>query len=342
MPSGTQSEIRQKSNLFSVRTDTEIARLERLLARQTGSEIEVSGLGLDMRSPRQIGFEYFRRCNDKRFESGGYLLSPGDDDYDDLRFEAGRDVDAALAEAAGTYRTTDLRVLKLLSDEGIPLPKELEGLIENGGWPEGLEKHRPFQVLCRLVEHADLEIARRRYRSWQAGSLQPIENQDFAQSHLPLPEPERAAQSAKTIADLTSAYFASKANLTKSSVDQFRVPFRALTEHFGEAFPLTSIDRESARTLVTFLPTIPSHATQHYKGLRLSVAAERWAAVNGQPANRWEEAEKSLRVIASAFQLAFHEGWIAANPWLGLHPLAPLKRNTKLLRRNTTHSRWRH
>lgn len=314
-------EAKQRANLFAVRTDAELKRLQARLEKGEEAPSDcLSALDLDLTRARQIALSYFHKRDQANLDTGAYFLSQDDPDYDELLEVANADFREALDEASGHKRTTDPRALELLVEHGV-LSRSKADQLNASGWPDELASHRAFQGFCRLLERADLELAKRRYRSWETGSLAIIDSSIFGRvtggeiSH----SSATSAGQGKTIADLKSAFLKQHVSkVTKSRAAQYRIPFRVLEERLGPNMALGSITRDDARNLAEFLPRIPPYATWHHKGHSLADAADRHEAATGAPANRSKEAKTLLQVITQAFDFAVNEQWLTSNPFRGI------------------------
>ncbi|MER9485076.1 site-specific integrase [Mesorhizobium sp. M0563] len=317
------AEIRRQGNLFALRTDGELQKFK-ALASTAGRPSEAENeLNLSLTNARQIALSYFLERHQANLLRGDYFALQDDPDFADLLSDAGEAASVALRVASGAEVTTDPKALELLVRHGIVSRSQADQLSPDR-WPSSLGRHKTFQLLCRLIERADLELANRRYLSLNLGTLAPIRDDFFANAESAPSQPLPASDMAitKTIADLKELFLGTKTEVTRSRSSQYRIPFRVLEEQIG-ALPLGDIDRDRCRELMDFLPKVPSHAAQHYPNLTLEKAAELFRVKTGAYADRHAEAQKHVAILKSAFDLAKQEGWIAKNPWDGIKVAMP-------------------
>ncbi|WAX97321.1 site-specific integrase [Aminobacter sp. NyZ550] len=338
-PGARPSEVRQQGNLFAVRTDAELHSLEAMLLRNGSKTGATDGISLTEMEARQVAVSYFIDRDEKNLLAGDYFANRDHPDFPDLLSDAADAAQMAQLQASGEYRTTTTRALRILADRGILSKAAYDGLATEK--LSALKEHRAFQLLCRLIERADVALTERRYHSVNLGSLAPISDQMFAAAdHLEVVSAKpTSALHRKTLADLNTLFHQTKADrVTQSRTAQYRIPFRALEEHFGAAFPVADIDRDGCRELIEFLPKIPSHVTQHYKKAKLAEAAELHKNKHGDYASRHKEADKHIQILRSAFDLALQERWIEINPWVGLKAPASGGQSKKHLAKASTYA----
>lgn len=330
------AEIRQQGSLFAVMTDAQLQTLEAKLASGVGRPSETeSELNLSVTNARQIAVSYFLERHQANLLRGDYFALKDDPDFPDLLSDAGEAASVALRVASGAEVTTDPKALELLVRHGI-VSRAQADRISPDRWPSSLRNHKAFQLLCRLMEHADLELANRRYRSLNLGTLAPIRDEFFAKAEGAPPQalPSRAIAPTKSIVDLKKLFLETKTGVTRSRSSQYRIPFRVLEEQIG-TLSLADIDREKCRELMNFFPKVPAHAAQHYPTASLKQAAELYRDKTGAYANRPTEAQKHVAILKSAFDLAAQEGWISNNPWDGLKVAVP--RTKKFVAKGNTY-----
>ena len=318
------SGLRQQGNLFAVQTDAKIAALRRKLTIGDAAQNDASFLLSDLQA-KQIAVTYFHDRDRANLADGSYVFPQTDPDYDEALSDAASEYEEAQRAVTGEYRPMPLLALKLLRENAL-ITQFLHDQIMAGKWPSGLRSHEGFQLLCRYLEYAELELAERKARSLNLGSLASISNELFREppTEFSLNRQGAAATPAKTVGNLAELFLETKrAAVSNSRWSQYRIPFRALEEQFGPDRPLDDLSREQCREFVKFLPTIPAYATQHYKSMTLGDAAEAFASRNGKPAYRTTEGQKHLQVLIAALDMAVDEGWINRNPFRGLRIAKP-------------------
>lgn len=317
------SAIKSAANLFAVATDAEIDRLRRLMKSDSNSRPTGTRLTLNDRQVETIARAYFAEHDRRNLISGLYVPPADATDLADLLSDASNEAEEALREHSGEFRTSPIRAVRVLQEQGIISDQLAHSLIKNG-WPYELESHQPFQYLCRLLEQADLSLAERKFASLNRGSLVEVNNAFFASAGHAFEPSNRGREGTKTVADLKTLFLKSKKDSTgRSRQEQFKLPFRFLEEQLGPDELLINVDRETARSLLSLLPRIPAHATKRYRALPLSEAADAFEQTYGKSAERYNEAEKHLRVLSAAFRLAVEDGIIASNPFQGLKVVVP-------------------
>ncbi|MBX3580269.1 MAG: site-specific integrase [Rhizobiaceae bacterium] len=314
----TASELKQKANQFAFKTDAELTRLG--VSRQQPQ----ASATLTAEAAQHFALIYFNSRHTDNLQGGAYFADPDEPGYTELLADAGDAVTWAIRAASGEVRMTQQRALRLLQEHGVLSrlkhdEDDRELLVRFAD----LRSDRSFQLLCRLMERADLVLAERRYEALWSGEL-PASRDELFGSPAPHKLGHTSAKPLKSIRDLKTLFMEQRgSSVTQSRQAQYKLPFRCLEEEWGSDFGLTSVTRELCREVVALLPTIPSHATQHYKNLTLRQAAERHELKVGCKAARFDEAQKHIQVFNSAFNLAVQEGWLDKNPWQGLSVAVP-------------------
>lgn len=314
-------DLKQQANLFAVKTDAALRQLK----LQAGHRPQTRSLSvLTDEEARHYAVAYYTARHNENVLRGDYFADPDEPGFTDLLSDAGDQWAWAIRAASGEMRMTEHRATKLLCDYGV-LPVSPGDEVELPSPPASLKSDRGFQLFCRMIERADLILAERRYDALQSGKLKPEQDELFgsaAASFRVHAAPELAK--AKTIDDLKVHFMHQRGgSVTLSRQAQYRLPFRYLEEELGGQFALNRLTRERCRNLLELLPTIPAHATQHYKGSTLLQAAELHEQKTGSKAARYDEAKKHAQVLNSAFELAVQEGWLDKNPWHGLAVVVP-------------------
>jgi len=196
--------------------------------------------------------------------------------------------------------------------------------------PDWLRSHDVFQVLCRKIEEADVEISQRCVNALETGQAPSITNQFFAAMVLPNAQPKPHKQHRTTLKQLTDAFVAAKTEegLGKSRLDQYRIPIRLLHEVFGETAELSTVDVERCDEIVAMLHTIPANYTKTYPNCSIKDAVAADELATGQKADRRKAAVDSLQVLRAIFMLAKRRRWIDENPFAD-QKVMPLKRDRK-------------
>lgn len=319
------SEIKQQGNVFAVSTEAQLRRFRAARAGPSPVAQSPSDVVLSVTEAKQLAVTYFVEQNDENLIRGDYFSDRHDPDFPDILGDAEDAAIWAARAASGEHRKPSKRALTILLKHGFVSEAQFDELTK----PEhssALKNHRTFQLLCRLLERADVALAERRVGSLNLGFLAEISDRLFghAETAEPLVAKARPQAKTKTVADLKALFLSTKdGSVTRSRSAQYRIPFRALEESVGLGCELAKIGRDECRKLMEFLPRIPSHVTQHFKNATLMQAAELFREKTGSYADRHSEAQKHVAIIKAAFDLAQQEGWIDRNPWLGLRVSMP-------------------
>ena len=326
--------LKRQGNVFALFTESEIARLERQAVRSEPSRPSNPGSKfLTHELADEVAIRYFADEDRKRIERRDYLLSEDDPDLAELIDDAALEAQYALRAYKGEDTTAPFRALDILLSQGVLKVDDANSYRHGEQW-DVLNRDRAFRYLCRRIEQADLALAERRYASLQKGELAEVNDRFFRLSVLPgsgeLGSAASAPAKEKTVSDLSDLFLKTKeGEVSSSRFSQFSVPFRVLSEEFGSETPLQEIDRGKCRALVEWLPTIPAYLAQHYKGLPVKAAIESHKKRHGVYPQRFEEAQKTLQILNSVFQMAVDEGWLGSNPWVGLKIKVPAARRKK-------------
>lgn len=326
--------LKRQGSMFALFTESEIARLERQVVRPEGSMPSNPGSKfLSHELADEVAIRYFADEDRKRIERRDYLLSEDDPDLNELIDDAALEAQSALRAYKGEETTAPFRALDILLSQGVIKADDANSHKQGEKW-EVLNRDRAFRYLCRRIEQADLALAERRYASLQKGELVEVNDRFFRLSVLPgsgeLGSPTSAPVKEKTVSDLSDLFLRTKeGEVSSSRFSQFSVPFRILSEKFGPSTPLHEIDRAKCRSLVDWLPTVPAYLAQHHKGFSIDAAIERDKQKNRVSSQRFPEAQKTLQILNSVFQMAVDEGWLAINPWVGLRIKIPAEQRKK-------------
>ncbi|MEP9373856.1 hypothetical protein [Mesorhizobium sp. KR1-2] len=228
------AQVKQRAHLFAVQTDAELRRLKGLAQHSPIPTPESSpSLDLDDLRAQQVAVAYFRRRYEQMLEAGSLFLGRDESDYAVILAEAVEDRKAALASASGNHVDADPRALKLLVAHGVISETQCQSLMKDG-WPVSLSGHRDFQFLCRLIERADLELARLRLEALQRGAMPAINDSLFAGSFPHAGKARGTEWPSKSLGDLIDLFLdMKKGKVSRSRFRQYEIPVRALKEHFG-------------------------------------------------------------------------------------------------------------
>ncbi|RWD09711.1 MAG: site-specific integrase [Mesorhizobium sp.] len=332
----TAAEIKEQGNVFAVTTDAKLNAFKGALASGVSEPYEPDGLSLTPTQAQQIAIAYYADRHRRNLLRGDYVALKDEPSFPDLLSDAGEAFLVARRAFSGDEVRTDPKALELLVSQGILSREDADRISSPKGWPSALIGHKPFQLLCRLIERADLDLADRRYRSLNLGTLAPVRDHLFSEVQIhPIQTQVRSQANAKTITDLKTLFLSTKTGVTRSRSSQYRIPLRALEEFLGETHALSDISRDKCRELMNFFPKVPAHAAQHYPKATLEHAAEMFRDKTGAYANRPVEAQKHVAILKSAFDLAVQEDWISTNPWDGLKVTIP--RTKKFIAKGNTY-----
>ncbi len=319
----SNSEIKDKAALFAVRTGAEIERLDRLLDADKGSlddllpptEILSSDIELE-----QIAIAYFHKENRSRRSLEQYhWYGAQDDQYHEIENEIGNDIGIA-ARQLSTGRIENLSVgLDALCQAGV-VKLQTGSREEKFLWVNSLKVIPKFLTFCDLLAKAELELSHEKLASITGGSFcyspDPIFKKGHSQSIAkPAILSDPALNKISTIGELTDKFLAEqKENVSISRFDQYKVPVRVLCEFFSSDLSLSEITPQSLIPVVELLPKIPAWVSRHYPDKSLLDASNEYKQTNGDTANRYEEAKKTLQVIRQIFQFGVEEFLIINNP----------------------------
>lgn len=340
------TELRERANLFSWKTDNEIrrwrTRLRDLASHTQGSlnqPIETQ-LQLSDEVAEEIARTYFTQVERIRAMSRSYITPSDDVLRSELIEEAGLDyAHAARAaggqeyvDAAGNGTRTFATAWRLLAENGI-LPKHER----RKAYPQEVLAHESFQLLCRLVERANLELSARRYQALTDGHFPELRDDFFRLRQGPKVEhPRVEVPPKKTVEDLITAFEERKAQqVGNSRLYQYRLAFRALKEELGSDFPLAGVTRQHCQKLADLFVVLPPYATQHFEGHTLRSAAEAFYAKNGVYASRAKEAQKPLAILKAIFALAVQNDWVDKSPAARVEILLPARERKQYLERSS-------
>jgi len=183
--------------------------------------------------------------------------------------------------------------------------------------PAWLRDHQNFQTLCRLIEEAEVELARRHLEYLQTGVAPVVKNELFLSA-----PPERfsgkpvSAENSYRLGDLASAFEALKLDegVSTSRQSQYQIVLRSLREELGIDTALQDVTRKQCEDLLRLFLRIPSPATQHYPDLTLRASAEAYEKSKGRSAARYDAAQKNLAILKSIFEYAVELEWREDNP----------------------------
>lgn len=175
--------IKEHAHRFAFQTDGELRHLKALAQQQSSipTPESTSSLDLDDLRAQQIAVAYFRQRYERMLEDGSLFVDRDEPDYAVILAGAVEDRKAALASASGSQVDADPRALKLLVEHGVISEAQHQSLMKDGG-PVSLSGHRDFQLLYRLIERADVELARLRLEALQRGEMPAINDNLFTGS----------------------------------------------------------------------------------------------------------------------------------------------------------------
>ena len=183
--------------------------------------------------------------------------------------------DMAAIGGTGPYAEIDWRSLarKALEDDGI----SIDGTLDDAS----------LQSIADMLRRATLENAWRTERAI-SGSAFDARDSYFDSFHADSPLPT-AAKASKTVSDLCREYLAynedrvKSGRLARSTIPKIEMRCRILSDFFGSGKALAAITSEDAARMVDFLPTLPNHATERYKGTSLVTAADKEGQLKIKP-----------------------------------------------------------
>ncbi len=183
--------------------------------------------------------------------------------------------------------------------------------------PAWLRDHKNFQTLCRLIEEAEVELARRHLEYLQTGVAPAVKNELFLSPPSGnFPSKHQSVKNAYSLEDLASAFEKLKTDegVSSSRQSQYRIVLRSLREELGADLSLHDVTRHHCEDLLQLYLRIPSHATQHYPDMTLTASAEAYEDKKGQSAARYDAAQKNLAILKSIFDYAVELDWREDNP----------------------------
>lgn len=333
--SGSARELRELANLFAVKTDAEIKTLRnRIASKQTTASADPA-IATSFKTPfskidaKRLAFLYFREREEERLLSRTYSSGRGDAEK---IADAAADYSDALRAAAGedfpglppTSDQSEKTALSLLIDASFVDDRALERRSAGGRRgreqlvaPEWLRDQRNFQMLCRLIEDAEVELARRYLECLQTGIAPPVQNELFLSASSGRVSVDCGSdENSYSIGDLATAFEKLKTDegVSSSRQSQYRIVLRSLREELGADLALQDVTRQHCEDLLQLYLRIPSHATQHYPDMTLRAAAEAYEKSKGQSAARYDAAQKNLAILKSIFDYAVELDWREDNP----------------------------
>jgi integrase len=321
------AEVKQRASLFAVRTDAKLKEARAQAARTQPAQSAVDGApGFKVRpsvhNVEQIALAYFHERSRDQGDQIGRHPEFDSDEYRDAMEEAGLALREAELSAAGmsldpredrsSYYHRD--AVRLLTRYGY-LAERGEG--EAPALADPMVVTDPaFTELVKLIGKAEIELALRTYKARDTQQEPPVTDTFFSAMVLPGADPRPSAgQKGHSLEELVRSFLAHKSREVGSSrLSQFNVPMRALTEELGPSFRVAEVTRAHCQELADLFVRVPSHATQHYKGLRLRDAAEAHKRKHGTYPSRFDEAEKGLATLRMVMEWAVEQDWIEANP----------------------------
>ncbi len=234
-------ELKELANMFAVKTDGELRKLNAKLQSFDQSETDSSTIAdFSKTDVLHLALRYFEERLEQITKENAFFMSPNDKVFSEILAEAAEDYKLSLDAASGIISYSDGEAIKLLVKHG---------LVSNGDQKVKsnreellyLSDDRNFQYLCRLIERADLELSRMRLESLQHGKMPSIDDELFS-SHRRGFEKTPGIENRKTINDLIELFQSSNSQkLTKSRLSQFEIPLRILRECFGVSLALTQV-----------------------------------------------------------------------------------------------------
>ena len=242
----SNSEIKDKAALFAVRTGAEIKKLDRLLDGGNRlvdvflppTEISLSEIELE-----QIAILYFHKENRSRRSAEQYLwYGAYDDEYHERISEIGSDIKLA-AQQLSKGRIVNLTDgLDALCQAGV-FELRSGSREEKKEWVKSLKKIPKFLIFCDLLAKVELELSHQKLATITDGDFryspdlifgkrvsESITNYDVMDGSSIGIETSKLI----SIGELTDKFLAEqKENVSISRFDQYKVPVRALCEHFS-------------------------------------------------------------------------------------------------------------
>jgi len=333
--SGSGRELRELANLFAVKTDNEIKRFRNRVAQRQASASDDPQIAASFKNHltktdvKRLAFMHFQKHEEERLLSRAYSSGRGDADSiadaaadyaEALRAAAGEDFSGLPPVAAQAEKIA----LGLLIDASFVDSETLERRSAGGRRgrerfvvPAWLSDQKNFQILCRLIEEAEVELARRHLEYLQTGVAPAIQNELFLSAPPgKFSGDRRPTENAYSLGDLTSAFekLKKEEGVSASRQSQYRIVLRSLKEELGADLLLHDVTRQHCEDLLQLYLRIPSHATQHYPDMTLKASAEAYEQSKGQSAARYDAAQKNLAILKSIFDYAAELEWREDNP----------------------------
>jgi len=321
------SQIKQRAALFAVRTDAKLKEARAQLARSPKAPIATDGapgfkIRPSMHDVEQIALAYFHERSRDQGDKRDRRLAFDSDDHREAMAEAGLILREAELSAEGKSLDPREDRSRYYHRDAVDLLTRYGYLAERtkGGdrvlADETVVSDPAFAELVKLIGKAEIELALRAYKARETQQEPPVTDPFFSAMVLPGADPKPAAgQKGHSLEELVRSFLAHKSREVGSSrLSQFNVPMRALTEELGPSFRVAEVTRAHCQELADLFVRVPSHATQHYKGLRLRDAAEAHKRKHGTYQSRFDEAEKGLATLRMAMEWAVDQDWIEANP----------------------------
>jgi len=265
--SGSTAELRERANLFAVETDAKIKAHRNQLATTsvtedvrtsvaTGFKIHISKTDV-----RRLALLHFRQIEEERIRNRVYAQGGKNKSHHaEIVADAVEDYGRALQVAAkGMHREEfdlsshiiEIALNLLIEDKFLSKSsvdsrfvgrrKTREVLVP----PPELLVDPCFELLCRYIEDAEVELAKRRLDALQTGQMPRVQNEFFLPAvTATIPPPGQTHEHQYSIGALIKAFEDAKRDeVTSSRFVQYRIVIRSLTEELGKEFPLGGIDR---------------------------------------------------------------------------------------------------
>lgn len=304
----TWAEMCKAARAFGSQTDIQFDKWERQLSRlevadRPNGDEPWFKFALSETEAEQIALAYFLE-REKKFRANGYLIDRKDLAYEAFLSDAQRDLadvvrvhqGAPVQDDASPRMQTERTAAKLLLKYEYILESEI-GDGKRIAIPDELRDDRVFQLLCRKIEEADIEIATRCVEALEKASPPSVHNQFFSAMVLPDANPQPYKRQNKTLSELTDAYLTAKQDegLTKSRLDQFRIPIRFLHEEFGQSRSLLDVTLDECDELVSMLHAVPANYTKTYPGLTIREAIAAHEVKTGAKEDRRKAALDNIK-----------------------------------------------